>query len=99
MIRLAVLATKIILNIPIIALVKRSPVYFICSHLKVVSSDVFIVFQLERWFVDALKKKGNFSIKKMAEDGACLFRAVGTPSPLPHSLRLQPNWVTATPAL
>ncbi|KAK2183117.1 hypothetical protein NP493_323g06075 [Ridgeia piscesae] len=32
--------------------------------------------QLERWFTKALKDKRKFVIKKMNEDGACLFRAV-----------------------
>lgn len=33
--------------------------------------------QLERRFEQALKEKRGFVIKKMGEDGACLFRAVG----------------------
>ncbi|XP_076469586.1 OTU domain-containing protein 5-like isoform X2 [Babylonia areolata] len=32
--------------------------------------------ELERWFEQALKEKKGFIIKKMGEDGACLFRAV-----------------------
>jgi len=35
------------------------------------------LFQLEKWFEEAIKEKRGFSIKKMGEDGACLFRAVG----------------------
>jgi hypothetical protein len=35
------------------------------------------LFQLERHFEKALKEKRGFIIKKMGEDGACLFRAVG----------------------
>lgn len=32
--------------------------------------------ELERWFEDSLKEQKGFIIKKMGEDGACLFRAV-----------------------
>ena len=32
---------------------------------------------LEQWFEDNLKEKKGFVLKKMREDGACLFRAVG----------------------
>ncbi|XP_013391658.1 OTU domain-containing protein 5-B-like isoform X2 [Lingula anatina] len=32
--------------------------------------------ELEQWFEAALQKKRHFAIKKMKEDGACLFRAV-----------------------
>ncbi|KAK6994760.1 OTU domain-containing protein 5-B [Biomphalaria glabrata] len=32
--------------------------------------------ELEQWFEKALKEKKGFIIKKMGEDGACLFRAV-----------------------
>ncbi|KAJ8301676.1 hypothetical protein KUTeg_020663 [Tegillarca granosa] len=32
--------------------------------------------ELERWFEQTLKEKKGFIIKKMGEDGACLFRAV-----------------------
>ncbi|KAH9518967.1 OTU domain-containing protein 5 [Bulinus truncatus] len=32
--------------------------------------------ELEQWFEKALKEKKGFVIKKMGEDGACLFRAV-----------------------
>ena len=43
----------------------------------------FLVFsfhfkKVERQFEQALKEKKGFVIKKMAQDGACLFRAVGT---------------------
>ena len=34
--------------------------------------------KMERQFEQALKEKKGFVIKKMAQDGACLFRAVGT---------------------
>lgn len=34
-------------------------------------------FQQEHWFEKALGEKKGFVIKKMKEDGACLFRAVG----------------------
>lgn len=33
--------------------------------------------QQEHWFEKALCEKKGFVIKKMKEDGACLFRAVG----------------------
>lgn len=33
--------------------------------------------QQEHWFEKALTEKKGFVIKKMKEDGACLFRAVG----------------------
>lgn len=33
--------------------------------------------QQEHWFEKALREKKGFVIKKMKEDGACLFRAVG----------------------
>jgi len=33
--------------------------------------------QKERWFEQALKEKRGFIIKRMGEDGACLFRSVG----------------------
>ncbi|KAK6176369.1 hypothetical protein SNE40_014669 [Patella caerulea] len=32
--------------------------------------------ELERWFEAALKEKKGFNIKKMGEDGACLFRSI-----------------------
>ncbi|XP_052779119.1 OTU domain-containing protein 5-A-like [Mya arenaria] len=32
--------------------------------------------ELEKWFETSLKEKRGFSIRKMGEDGACLFRAV-----------------------
>ncbi|XP_041349788.1 OTU domain-containing protein 5-like [Gigantopelta aegis] len=32
--------------------------------------------ELERWFEKALKEKKGFDIKKMGQDGACLFRAI-----------------------
>ena len=39
---------------------------------------MFCIFlQLEKWFENAIKEKKGFTIKKMGEDGACLFRAVG----------------------
>ncbi|CAL1534874.1 unnamed protein product [Lymnaea stagnalis] len=34
------------------------------------------ISELEEWFEQALKEKKGFIIKKMGEDGACLFRAV-----------------------
>ncbi|BFZ08965.1 hypothetical protein BsWGS_12004 [Bradybaena similaris] len=34
------------------------------------------ITELEQWFEQALKEKKGFIIKKMGEDGACLFRAV-----------------------
>lgn len=37
----------------------------------------FCIFQLEAWFEKTLKEKKGWVIKKMGEDGACLFRAVG----------------------
>ena len=36
-----------------------------------------VYFQLEEWFERALKEKKGLTIKRMGEDGACLFRAVG----------------------
>jgi len=33
--------------------------------------------QKEHWFEQALKDKRGFIIKRMGEDGACLFRSVG----------------------
>ena len=36
-----------------------------------------LFFQLELNFARALKERRGFLIKEMAEDGACLFRAVG----------------------
>ena len=44
--------------------------------ISAVSAHIFLL-QLERWFTKALKEKRKFVIKKMNEDGACLFRAVG----------------------
>lgn len=38
----------------------------------------FRFIKVERQFEQALKEKKGFIIKKMAQDGACLFRAVGT---------------------
>ncbi|ESO82332.1 hypothetical protein LOTGIDRAFT_53774, partial [Lottia gigantea] len=38
--------------------------------------EIVFIFQLERWFEAALKEKKGFLIKKMGEDGACLFRSV-----------------------
>jgi len=38
----------------------------------------FHSIKVERQFEQALKEKKGFVIKKMAQDGACLFRAVGT---------------------
>lgn len=34
--------------------------------------------KVERQFEQALKEKKGFIVKKMGQDGACLFRAVGT---------------------
>lgn len=36
-----------------------------------------VCVQQEHWFEKALREKKGFVIKKMKEDGACLFRAVG----------------------
>ncbi|XP_034534998.1 OTU domain-containing protein 5-A-like [Notolabrus celidotus] len=41
------------------------------------SMDPATVEQQEHWFEKALREKKGFVIKKMKEDGACLFRAVG----------------------
>lgn len=38
---------------------------------------VCLCVQQEHWFEKALREKKGFVIKKMKEDGACLFRAVG----------------------
>ncbi|XP_051967518.1 OTU domain-containing protein 5-A-like [Xyrauchen texanus] len=38
--------------------------------------DPVTVEQQEEWFAKALREKNGFVIKKMKEDGACLFRAV-----------------------
>ncbi len=37
---------------------------------------MYASFQLEKWFENALKEKKGYIIKKMGEDGACMFRAV-----------------------
>jgi len=38
---------------------------------------MFVCQQKECWFEQALKEKRGFVIKRMGEDGACLFRSVG----------------------
>ena len=38
---------------------------------------IFFSIQLEEWFETNLKEKKGLIIKRMGEDGACLFRAVG----------------------
>jgi len=42
-----------------------------------VCPEVLPLLQQEHWFEKALQEKKGFVIKKMKEDGACLFRAVG----------------------
>ncbi len=42
-----------------------------------VFSEILPLLQQEHWFEKALQEKKGFVIKKMKEDGACLFRAVG----------------------
>ena len=42
-----------------------------------IDKQLFCLFQLEKWFETTLKEKKGFIIKKMGEDGACLFRSVG----------------------
>jgi len=37
----------------------------------------FLCQQKEHWFEQALQEKRGFIIKRMGEDGACLFRSVG----------------------
>jgi len=37
----------------------------------------FVCQQKELWFEQTLKEKRGFIIKRMGEDGACLFRSVG----------------------
>lgn len=45
--------------------------------IKITFFFLSIFLQLEQWFEQALKENKGFIIKKMGEDGACLFRAVG----------------------
>ena len=50
---------------------------------KLLGINAYVLFlldflKMERQFEQALKEKKGFVIKKMAQDGACLFRAVGT---------------------
>ena len=39
-------------------------------------SALYFLLQLEAWFERAMKEKRGLLIKKMGEDGACMFRAV-----------------------
>ena len=48
------------------------------SRVLTLSFMLFHSIKVERQFEQALKEKKGFVIKKMAQDGACLFRAVGT---------------------
>jgi len=50
-------------------------IYHLMSWL---SFFVFLCQQKEHWFEQALKEKRGFIIKRMGEDGACLFRSVGS---------------------
>ena len=43
----------------------------------IVVTDFVSSFKVEKHFEKILKEKKGFVIKKTAEDGACLFRAVG----------------------
>lgn len=43
-----------------------------------------LCLQQEHRFEKALREKKGFIIKRMKEDGACLFRAVGEPPVSPH---------------
>lgn len=49
----------------------------LCLGSYLVKIDNFLFLQLEAWFEKTLKEKKGWDIKKMGEDGACLFRAVG----------------------
>lgn len=48
------------------------------TRILTLSFVYFHSIKVERQFEQALKEKKGFVIKKMAQDGACLFRAVGT---------------------
>lgn len=48
------------------------------TRILTLSFMYFHSIKVERQFEQALKEKKGFVIKKMAQDGACLFRAVGT---------------------
>lgn len=50
---------------------------FLCFTHSSLPLFLSFVLQQEHWFEKALTEKKGFVIKKMKEDGACLFRAVG----------------------
>lgn len=48
------------------------------NHILTPAFISLYLVQMERQFEQALKDKKGFIINKMGQDGACLFRAVGT---------------------
>lgn len=56
----------------------------------------FCGLKMERQFEQALKEKKGFIIKRMGEDGACLFRSVGKFSSILLLTLIIPNIHNAT---